>query len=138
MNIFVMIQVRRGKINERLRCLQDIVPGCYKVPIYLTINFMIGYYRKWIAYNLICFEILQTMGMAVMLDEIINYVQSLQNQVEVSWKLKLESFSYLSVASRKIESHLTFFFCFRFRFSFFPWSWLQPADFMTSIQSQML
>ncbi|XVF50570.1 hypothetical protein PTKIN_Ptkin04bG0111700 [Pterospermum kingtungense] len=48
-------RVRRGKINERLRCLQDIVPGCYK-----------------------------TMGMAVMLDEIINYVQSLQNQVEVS------------------------------------------------------
>ncbi|KAF5734518.1 transcription factor BEE 3 [Tripterygium wilfordii] len=46
--------VRRGKINERLRCLQNIVPGCYK-----------------------------TMGMAVMLDEIINYVQSLQNQVEV-------------------------------------------------------
>ncbi|KAG8388964.1 hypothetical protein BUALT_Bualt02G0180000 [Buddleja alternifolia] len=46
-------RVRRGKINERLRCLQDIVPGCYK-----------------------------TMGMAVMLDEIINYVQSLQNQVE--------------------------------------------------------
>ncbi|KAK6144074.1 hypothetical protein DH2020_020894 [Rehmannia glutinosa] len=47
-------RVRREKINERLRCLQDIVPGCYK-----------------------------TMGMAVMLDEIINYVQSLQNQVEV-------------------------------------------------------
>uniref|UniRef100_M1A3B7 Basic helix-loop-helix protein BHLH5 n=1 Tax=Solanum tuberosum TaxID=4113 RepID=M1A3B7_SOLTU len=48
-------RVRRGKINERLGCLQDIVPGCYK-----------------------------SMGMAVMLDEIINYVQSLQNQVEVS------------------------------------------------------
>ncbi|KZV36116.1 BR enhanced expression 1 [Dorcoceras hygrometricum] len=45
--------VRREKINERLRCLQDIVPGCYK-----------------------------SMGMAVMLDETINYVQSLQNQVE--------------------------------------------------------
>lgn len=27
---------------------------------------------------------LQTMGMAVMLDVIINYVQSLQNQIEVS------------------------------------------------------
>lgn len=27
---------------------------------------------------------MQTMGMAMMLDEIINYVQSLQNQVEVS------------------------------------------------------
>lgn len=52
-------RVRRGKINERLKCLQDIVPGCYK-----------------------------SMGMAVMLDEIINYVQSLQNQVEfLSMKL---------------------------------------------------
>lgn len=56
-------RVRRGKINERLKCLQDIVPGCYK-----------------------------TMGMAVMLDEIINYVQSLQNQVEfLSMKLTAAS-----------------------------------------------
>ncbi|KAL3828220.1 hypothetical protein ACJIZ3_017022 [Penstemon smallii] len=56
-------RVRRGKINERLRCLQDIVPGCYK-----------------------------TMGMSVMLDEIINYVQSLQNQVEfLSMKLTAAS-----------------------------------------------
>ncbi|XP_061988643.1 transcription factor BEE 3 [Rosa rugosa] len=56
-------RVRRGKINERLRCLQDIVPGCSK-----------------------------TMGMAVMLDEIINYVQSLQNQVEfLSMKLTAAS-----------------------------------------------
>ncbi|XP_044477650.1 transcription factor BEE 3-like [Mangifera indica] len=59
-------RVRRGKINERLRCLQDIVPGCYK-----------------------------TMGMAVMLDEIINYVQSLQNQVEfLSMKLSAASRFY--------------------------------------------
>ncbi|KAI3696090.1 hypothetical protein L1987_79099 [Smallanthus sonchifolius] len=46
-------RVRREKINERLRCFQNIVPGCYK-----------------------------SMGMAVMLDEIINYVQSLKSQVE--------------------------------------------------------
>ncbi|XP_056686188.1 transcription factor BEE 3 isoform X2 [Spinacia oleracea] len=59
-------RVRRGKINERLRCLQDIVPGCYK-----------------------------TMGMAVMLDEIINYVQSLQNQVDfLSMKLTAASQFY--------------------------------------------
>ncbi|CAI9113560.1 OLC1v1014184C1 [Oldenlandia corymbosa var. corymbosa] len=59
-------RVRRGKINERLRCLQDIVPGCQK-----------------------------TMGMAVMLDEIINYVQSLQNQVEfLSMKLTAASNTY--------------------------------------------
>ncbi|EYU35927.1 hypothetical protein ABFS82_14G220700 [Erythranthe guttata] len=59
-------RVRREKINERLKCLQDIVPGCYK-----------------------------TMGMAVMLDEIINYVQSLQNQVEfLSMKLTTASSFY--------------------------------------------
>ncbi|KAK7845726.1 transcription factor BEE 1 [Quercus suber] len=59
-------RVRRGKINERLKCLQDIVPGCYK-----------------------------SMGMAVMLDEIINYVQSLQNQVEfLSMKLTAASLFY--------------------------------------------
>ncbi|KAF5730370.1 transcription factor BEE 1 isoform X2 [Tripterygium wilfordii] len=59
-------RVRRGKINERLGYLQNIVPGCYK-----------------------------TMGMAVMLDEIINYVQSLQNQVEfLSMKLTAASTFY--------------------------------------------
>ncbi|KAK9045296.1 hypothetical protein V6N11_059183 [Hibiscus sabdariffa] len=59
-------RVRRGKINERLRCLQDIIPGCHK-----------------------------TMGMAVMLDQIINYVQSLQNQIEfLSMKLTAASTYY--------------------------------------------
>ncbi|KAJ4960634.1 hypothetical protein NE237_020544 [Protea cynaroides] len=59
-------RVRREKINERLRCLQDLVPGCYK-----------------------------TMGMAVMLDEIINYVQSLQNQIEfLSMRLSAASSTY--------------------------------------------
>ncbi|KAK9277588.1 hypothetical protein L1049_007133 [Liquidambar formosana] len=58
-------RVRREKINERLRCLQDLVPGCYK-----------------------------TMGMAVMLDVIIKYVQSLQNQIEFL-SLKLSAASLL-------------------------------------------
>ncbi|TXG46580.1 hypothetical protein EZV62_027918 [Acer yangbiense] len=59
-------RVRREKINERLRSLQDLVPGCYK-----------------------------TMGMAVMLDVIINYVQSLQNQIEfLSMKLSAASMYY--------------------------------------------
>lgn len=31
LNKFALMQVRRGKINERLKCLQDIVPGCRKV-----------------------------------------------------------------------------------------------------------
>ncbi|KAH9575311.1 hypothetical protein CY35_01G105700 [Sphagnum magellanicum] len=47
-------RVRREKINERMKYLQDLVPGCSKVT-----------------------------GKAVMLDEIINYVQLLQRQVEI-------------------------------------------------------
>ncbi|XP_058182863.1 transcription factor BEE 3-like [Rhododendron vialii] len=57
---------RREKINEKLRSLQDLVPGCYK-----------------------------TMGMAVMLDVITNYVRSLQNQIEfLSMKLSAASLFY--------------------------------------------
>ncbi|KAL6529269.1 hypothetical protein OROGR_014892 [Orobanche gracilis] len=52
-------RVRRERISERMKFLQDLVPGCSKVT-----------------------------GKAVMLDEIINYVQSLQRQVEfLSMKL---------------------------------------------------
>ncbi|KAK7410995.1 hypothetical protein VNO78_02294 [Psophocarpus tetragonolobus] len=52
-------RVRREKISERMKVLQRLVPGCDKVT-----------------------------GKALMLDEIINYVQSLQNQVEfLSMKL---------------------------------------------------
>ncbi|XP_038886375.1 transcription factor BEE 3-like isoform X2 [Benincasa hispida] len=59
-------RVRREKINQRLRFLQDLVPGCYK-----------------------------TMGMAVMFDVIINYIQSLQNQIEfLSMKLSVASRYY--------------------------------------------
>ncbi|XP_008456996.1 transcription factor BEE 3-like isoform X2 [Cucumis melo] len=46
-------RVRREKINHKLKCLQNIIPGCHK-----------------------------SMGMAMVLDETINYVYSLQNQVE--------------------------------------------------------
>ncbi|GMN38592.1 hypothetical protein TIFTF001_007823 [Ficus carica] len=59
-------RLRRKKINERLKCLQTLVPGCYK-----------------------------TMGMAVMLDVVISYVQSLQNQIEfLSMKLSAASMYY--------------------------------------------
>ncbi|KAG9133559.1 hypothetical protein Leryth_016513 [Lithospermum erythrorhizon] len=52
-------RVRREKISERMKILQGLVPGCDKVN-----------------------------GKALMLDEIINYVQSLQHQVEfLSMKL---------------------------------------------------
>ncbi|GMH02769.1 hypothetical protein Nepgr_004608 [Nepenthes gracilis] len=52
-------RVRREKISERMKYLQDLVPGCNKIS-----------------------------GKAGMLDEIINYVQSLQRQVEfLSMKL---------------------------------------------------
>ncbi|XP_073313883.1 transcription factor bHLH63-like isoform X2 [Primulina huaijiensis] len=52
-------RVRREKISERMKYLQDLVPGCNKIT-----------------------------GKAGMLDEIINYVQSLQRQVQfLSMKL---------------------------------------------------
>ncbi|KAL6543735.1 hypothetical protein OROGR_010232 [Orobanche gracilis] len=52
-------RIRREKISDRMKFLQDLVPGCSKLT-----------------------------GKAVMLDEIINYVQSLQRQVEfLSMKL---------------------------------------------------
>ncbi|KAI3815153.1 hypothetical protein L1987_14809 [Smallanthus sonchifolius] len=52
-------RVRREKISDRMKFLQDLVPGCNKIT-----------------------------GKAGMLDEIINYVQSLQKQVEfLSMKL---------------------------------------------------
>ncbi|VAI48492.1 unnamed protein product [Triticum turgidum subsp. durum] len=52
---YVDAKVRRERISERMRYLQELVPGCDKVT-----------------------------GKAGMLDEIINYVQSLQKQVEVN------------------------------------------------------
>nr|WAK86052.1 transcription factor bHLH6 [Nothapodytes nimmoniana] len=53
-------RARREKINERMKILQDLVPGCNKV-----------------------------IGKALVLDEIINYIQSLQRQVEfLSMKLE--------------------------------------------------
>lgn len=52
--VCVWYQARREKISERMTLLQDLVPGCNRIT-----------------------------GKAVMLDEIINYVQSLQRQVEV-------------------------------------------------------
>ncbi|KAJ8761316.1 hypothetical protein K2173_001372 [Erythroxylum novogranatense] len=59
-------RVRREKINNKLQYLQDIVPGCHKA-----------------------------MGMALMLEEIINYVHSLHNQIEfLSMQLAAASSSY--------------------------------------------
>ncbi|CAI0399102.1 unnamed protein product [Linum tenue] len=53
-------RARREKISERMKLLQDLVPGCNKI-----------------------------IGKALVLDEIINYVQSLQRQVEfLSMKLE--------------------------------------------------
>lgn len=49
------VEARREKISNRMKFLQALVPGCSEVT-----------------------------GKAVMLEEIINYVKSLQRQIEVS------------------------------------------------------
>ncbi|XP_061366111.1 transcription factor BHLH089-like [Gastrolobium bilobum] len=60
-------RARREKISERMKILQDLVPGCNKV-----------------------------IGKALVLDEIINYIQSLQRQVE-----------FLSMKLETVNSRLT-------------------------------
>lgn len=64
-------RARREKISERMKILQDLVPGCNKV-----------------------------IGKALVLDEIINYIQSLQRQVEFL-SMKLEAVN--SRANPRIE-----------------------------------
>ncbi|RDX78247.1 Transcription factor bHLH75, partial [Mucuna pruriens] len=67
--------VRREKINEKMRYLQELVPGCYK-----------------------------SMGMAVMLDVIIDYVQSLQQQIEfLSMKLSAASM-YFDISNTEMDA----------------------------------
>ncbi|KAL6524378.1 hypothetical protein OROHE_016049 [Orobanche hederae] len=79
-------RARREKISERMKILQDLVPGCSKV-----------------------------IGKALVLDEIINYIQSLQNQVEfLSMKLEavnstsrlptIEEFSLKDLAAQAFEA----------------------------------
>ena len=57
--------------KERLKYLQDLVPGCNKVT-----------------------------GKAGMLDEIINYVQSLQRQVEVRVRFIISSLPFTLIYSK--------------------------------------
>lgn len=77
--------MRREKISQRMKLLQDLVPGCNKVLTQLISSTCCH------SSSLVCSDLnlgnvscfIQVVGKAVMLDEIINYVQSLQRQVEV-------------------------------------------------------
>ena len=93
-------QARREKISERMKYLQNLVPGCNKIA-----------------------------GKAGMLDEIINYVQSLQQQVEVIVHFKLNS--------RTITWKFWKFLSFRsISSSSYPWSW--PLRIWDSISSMWM
>ncbi|WCJ44238.1 basic helix-loop-helix (bHLH) DNA-binding superfamily protein [Euphorbia peplus] len=67
-------RARREKISERMKLLQDLVPGCNKV-----------------------------IGKALVLDEIINYIQSLQQQVEFL-SMKLEAVNTRMDISPPVEA----------------------------------
>ncbi|KAL0694481.1 hypothetical protein Bca4012_061661 [Brassica carinata] len=78
-------RARREKISERMKILQDLVPGCNKV-IYqgVVVSLVICHNLKHV--NLLYGQVI---GKALVLDEIINYIQSLQRQVEfLSMKLE--------------------------------------------------
>ncbi|KAM7273458.1 hypothetical protein ACFE04_028122 [Oxalis oulophora] len=68
-------RARREKISERMKLLQDLVPGCNKV-----------------------------IGKALVLDEIINYIQSLQRQVEFL-SMKLETVNSRMSMTSTIEGY---------------------------------
>lgn len=63
-----------------MKFLQDLVPGCNKVGSFCDKFVILDV--QGVEFWLTNFGI-QVTGKAVMLDEIINYVQSLQRQVEV-------------------------------------------------------
>ncbi|XP_042439757.1 transcription factor BEE 2-like [Zingiber officinale] len=68
-------RARREKIDERMKCLQGLVPGCNEI-----------------------------MGKASVLDEIINYVQSLQSQIEfLSLKLAAANPGMHCISSEVLE-----------------------------------
>jgi len=64
-----------------MTALQDIIPGCNKVHVLLVPA------CEWCYYSLKNIQqdisVDQIIGKALVLDEIINYIQSLQRQVEV-------------------------------------------------------
>lgn len=105
-------QARREKISERMKILQDLVPGCNKVcywtslknqiesslHIYSLISDNLDNDVDWVLfgtypkikfgyYSYVCLFRFQVIGKALVLDEIINYIQSLQRQVEVITQL---------------------------------------------------
>ncbi|WOL04994.1 transcription factor bHLH79-like [Canna indica] len=71
-------RARREKISERMKILQDLVPGCNKV-----------------------------IGKASVLDEIINYIQALQHQVEFL-SMKLEAVTSHVHSSFEVFPHKEF------------------------------
>lgn len=81
--------MRREKIGERMKYLQDLVPGCNKIT-----------------------------SRAGMLDEIINYVQSLQRQVEVK-KNKKQKRIHLPFLSKPNSSSTPLFSYMLLTWSFF-------------------
>ncbi|XP_042400452.1 transcription factor bHLH63-like isoform X1 [Zingiber officinale] len=70
-------RVRRERISQRMKYLQELVPGCSKIT-----------------------------GKAGMLDEIINYVQSLQRQVEVLVHLHIYIYIFILLAHRSTNPQI--------------------------------
>jgi len=67
-----------------MRVLQALVPGCDKVNFVtnqINCSLHLNAWHYFLEGNMLF--LMQVTGKALILDEIINYVQSLQNQVEV-------------------------------------------------------
>ena len=78
-----------------MTALQDIIPGCNKVLVSLSCQWCSCCYSSSLEHSTRYLCLIQIIGKALVLDEIINYIQSLQRQVEV--KQKKPNHYFLSV-----------------------------------------
>ncbi|KAG6386130.1 hypothetical protein SASPL_155021 [Salvia splendens] len=116
-------RARREKISERMKILQDLVPGCNKVPWLLPL-FPFNNFVTLIVKS----DAVEVIGKALVLDEIINYIQSLQRQVEfLSMKLEavnsrlsptIEGFSSKDVCPKASIVNLWHSVCLKVRIQF--------------------
>nr|KAJ0206332.1 hypothetical protein LSAT_V11C500288500 [Lactuca sativa] len=72
-------RARREKINARMKLLQELVPGCNKNRLYIVETDVV---LRLMSAGQNYLIVLQISGTAMVLDEIINHVQTLQRQVE--------------------------------------------------------
>ena len=93
-----------------MTALQDIIPGCNKVLVSLSCQWCSCCYSSSLEHSTRYLCLIQIIGKALVLDEIINYIQSLQRQVEVKQK-KNQIITSSLLQCCNIDSFCVYSFC---------------------------